>query len=322
MTPVVQVHELRKSYRSSPFSRPKVALDGVDFAVGEGECFGYLGQNGAGKTTTIKVLTGQIRADSGAATIQGRSGADPAARAALGYLPENPYFHEHLDPVEGLLLYGRLSGCDRETIRRRTAELLERVGLADAKHRRLRQFSKGMRQRFGLAAALIGAPEVLVLDEPLSGLDPLGRRLVKDLIRAERAAGRTILLSSHVLPDVQELCDRIVVLHHGRVIQGGRVQELLSHGGRMELRAEGVPAMTAEAVGRQAEQFQAAGGRLQAVLPDAELASSLAAEIHRAGGRILSLVPVAESLEEWFVRATEEVRTVPAPAAETVGALS
>jgi ABC-2 type transport system ATP-binding protein len=193
---VLEVRGLVKGFRPSPFKPKNPALRGVSFAVTEGECFGLLGQNGAGKTTTIKIATGLLRADGGAAFLLGRESGDCSARRALGYLPENPYFHEHLTPHEGLSIYGRLCGMSAAQVKELAPAMLERVGLTDAATRRLRGFSKGMRQRFGLAAALLHDPELLILDEPYTALDSDGAALLDRELRALRD-GRALLLSTH-----------------------------------------------------------------------------------------------------------------------------
>lgn len=323
MRTVLEVSDLRKRFKPG-LRKPWVeALRGVSFAVAEGECFGLLGQNGAGKTTTIKVATGLIRADRGQATLLGRPCGDAPSRRALGFLPENPYFHEHLTPREGLLVHGRLCGLDRTTIVARTPQLLERVSLTEAADRRLKSFSKGMRQRFGLAAALLHEPELLILDEPLSGLDPGGRRLVKELILEQRQLGRTVVLCSHVLADVEELCDRVVVLHRGEVVRSGTIGELLQSAPRSyELCAQSVPPALRSWIAAKATRCHETGAILTAHLPGDELGPALAAEVHRAGGRLLSLTPERESLEEWFVRlvrADAPVEPLPQAALQEVG---
>lgn len=307
MRTVLEVRQLVKGFKPGLLKPRVAALRGVSFAVEQGECFGLLGQNGAGKTTTIKIATGLLAADSGAAFLLGKESGDAAARRALGYLPENPYFHEHLTPREGLMTYGRLCGLDRATIAERTPALLERVGLSDAANRRLRGFSKGMRQRFGLAAALLHEPELLILDEPLTGLDPSGRRLVKELILEQRRLGRTVVLCSHVLADVQELCDRVVVLHRGELVRQGTIHELLESAPRsFELCAEGVPEELCTRLAAAATLFRASGGTVTACLPGSDLGPAFAAQVHAAGGRLLSLAPERESLEAWFVRFLDE----------------
>lgn len=305
MASVLEARGLVKRFRPTLFGSKVAALKGVSFAVEHGECFGLLGQNGAGKTTAIKILTGLLEPDEGEATLLGRSSRDSTARCELGYLPENPYFHEHLTPIEGLDLYGRLVGLKRAQIRQRAPALLERVGLTEAAGRRLRGFSKGMRQRFGLAAALLHDPPLLLLDEPLSGLDPAGRLLVKEVILEQRRLGRTVLLCSHVLADVQELCDRVVVLHRGEVVRSGTIHELLESAPRsFELCAEQVDEELRSRIEAAATLWRTSGDVITARLPGSELGPAFAAEVHAHGARLLSLVPERESLEEWFVRLT------------------
>jgi ABC-2 type transport system ATP-binding protein len=325
MTQVVEVDDLHKTFRPQVFGPTVQALRGVSFHVREGECFGYLGQNGAGKTTTMKVLTGLMTPTRGTATLLGRPCGDESARRELGYLPENPYFYEHLTPVEALQFYGRLSGLTAADVAARTPKLLERVRLSDAAKRRIRGFSKGMRQRFGLAAALIHEPALVMLDEPLNGLDPGGRQLVKDLILEERREGRTVFLCSHVLADVEELCDRVVVLHGGVVAREGAMHELLDtvpHS--YELTADGVPGPLVEAMRAAATLYRDVAGTITVRLPGAETGPDFAARIAAAGGRIHALVPERETLESWFVRLTSSdpagdaagATTTSAPAAE------
>lgn len=305
MGPVVSVSDLHKTFRPEVFGKPVTALRGVTFEVRAGECFGYLGQNGAGKTTTLKVLTGLMTPTRGTASLLGRPAGDAAARRELGYLPENPYFYEHLTPVEALEFYGRLSGASAADVRERTPGLLERVQIADVAKRRIGGFSKGMRQRLGLAAALIGDPPLILLDEPLSGLDPHGRHLVKDIVLSERRAGKTVFMCSHVLADVEELCDRVVVLHGGVVVRDGAIHELLdSEPKSFELCADRVPAELRARIAAASRLVREAGDKVTARLDGAAAGPELAAAIHAAGGRVLSLVPERETLESWFVRVT------------------
>ena len=281
------------------------ALRGVTFAVNDGECFGYLGQNGAGKTTTLKILTGLMTATEGEARLFGRPAGDATARRALGYLPENPYFYEHLTPMEALEFYGQLSGLTAAEVRARAPRLLERVCIEDVANRRIRGFSKGMRQRLGLAAALVAEPPLLLLDEPLSGLDPQGRHLVKEIVLEERRAGRTVFLCSHVLADVEELCDRVVVVHGGLVVKEGTIQQLLDSAPKsFELCASHVPSELRARLAAASTLFREAGDSVTARLPGAELGPEMAALVHGAGGRVQSLIPERETLESWFVRLT------------------
>ncbi len=303
MNSVVRAHDLHKTFRPQAFGKPVHALRGVSFEVAEGECFGYLGPNGAGKTTTMKVLTGLMTPTSGTVSLLGAPPSDASARSRLGYLPENPYFYEHLTPMEALSFYGTLSGVSPSDVRERAPRLLDRVQLTDAKDRRIRGFSKGMRQRFGLAAALIHEPSLLMLDEPLSGLDPAGRRLVKEIILEEREAGRTVFLCSHVLADVQELCDRVVIVHNGQIARSGTIHELLDGAPRsFELIAAGIPDDLKDEIRAAASLFREAGETVTARLPGGDSAPDFAARVHAAGGRVLALVPERETLESWFVR--------------------
>jgi len=229
--PVLEIRDLHKTFRVGFFRKRVDAVRGVSFAVREGEIFGLLGPNGAGKTTTLKVMMGLIAPTAGEIRIFGRASSDPRARRDVGFLPENPYFHEYLTPRELLEFYGRLVGLSGERIRVRRDALIEKVGLADAAGRPLRKFSKGMLQRIGLAQALVGEPRLLVLDEPMSGLDPIGRKFVADLIGDLNRAGTTVLFSSHILSDVERLCHRVVILNRGAKVAEGSLAELVGEGG-------------------------------------------------------------------------------------------
>jgi ABC-2 type transport system ATP-binding protein len=202
-------------------------VKGVSFTVRKGEIFGFLGPNGAGKTTTIKMLTGLIAPSGGEAFLFGRAVPSPEAREGIGFLPENPYVYPYLTPREFVELCGRLSGMRGALLRGRAEEVLRQVNVAYAADRQVRRLSKGMLQRTGLAAALVSDPEMLILDEPMSGLDPVGRKEVKDLIFAERDRGRTIFFSTHILSDVEAMCDRVAILREGRVVVSGALRTLL-----------------------------------------------------------------------------------------------
>ena len=224
--PVLCVKNLRKTFRDF-WGRPTVeALKGVSFSVSPGEVLGLLGPNGSGKSTTIRILLGLLQADGGTVRLFGRAPTEPAARAALGYLPEITHLHPFLTPCETLAYYGRLSGLQGAQLRTRIADLLSLTGLTHAKHRRVGTFSKGMKRRVGLAQALINAPRLLILDEPTSGLDPIATREVKELILALRARGLAILTTSHLLADVRETCSRILILDRGQTLLQGAVAEL------------------------------------------------------------------------------------------------
>ena len=224
---VMAIEGLAKTFSIGFFRKKVEAVKGLDFSVQEGEIFGLLGPNGAGKTTTLKVLMGLIRPSRGRVSIFGVDGARPDARSKVGFLPENPYFHEYLNPRELLDFYGRLYGMKKSRIAERREELLVKVGLEDAAKRPLRKFSKGMLQRIGLAQAMLPDPELLILDEPMSGLDPLGRKFVADLLADLNARGKTIVFSSHILSDVERLCRRVVILNKGVKVAEGTLEELV-----------------------------------------------------------------------------------------------
>jgi len=227
---------LRKAYRSNWTLRETVGLESLDLELKRGQVLGYLGPNGAGKTTTLKLLAGLIKPTSGQAWLFGDSIEDPSSRRHLGFLPEQPYFYDYLNGLEYLRLAGQLSGLPGHESHEQARHWLGRVGLGSRPGLRLRKYSKGMLQRLGLAAALVHRPRLLILDEPMSGLDPFGRRDVRDLILEQKAAGVTVLFSSHILPDVELLCDRVAMLSGGRLARLASVDQLrikapgLAHG--------------------------------------------------------------------------------------------
>jgi ABC-2 type transport system ATP-binding protein len=219
-TPILRVDGVTKSYRRGFLGRRGApAVRDLTLSVRRGEIYALLGHNGAGKTTTLKAVLGLVRPDGGRITIDGVDARRPDARLGVSYLPENPTFHENLTARELLDFYGRLLGLDRQQRREQGAACLERVGMADHANRRLARCSKGMRQRVGLAQALLGDPRLLILDEPQSGLDPLGRRLVRDLLESLRREGRTVVFSSHIVPDVAAVADRVATLREGRLVE-------------------------------------------------------------------------------------------------------
>lgn len=224
---MVEARNLTKIFRDF-WGRSRVrAVDGLSFTVRSGEAFGLLGPNGSGKSTTLKMLLGLLRPTRGALRVLGRSPRDVRAKARIGYLPEESYLYPFLTPEETLNFYGKLFGLSARERRNRTDELLEMVGLAHARRRPVGDFSKGMARRIGLAQALINDPDLLILDEPTSGLDPLGCRQMKDLLRALTARGKTILLTSHLLADVEDVCDRVAILYNGRPCAEGAIADLL-----------------------------------------------------------------------------------------------
>jgi len=226
--PIVEAVGLTRVFRDFWMRQKARAVDNVDFVIHEHEIFGLLGPNGSGKSTTIKMLLGLLHVSAGRLTVFGKQPDDVSVKRRIGYLPEESYMYRFLNPIETLDYYGKIFGLDRATRKRRTAELLDMVGLTQVAHRAVGEFSKGMTRRLGLAQALVNDPEFLVLDEPTSGLDPIGTRQVKDLLIELGRRGKTILLSSHLLADVEDVCDRMVVLYGGKIRAQGTVDQLLS----------------------------------------------------------------------------------------------
>ncbi|MBA3963181.1 MAG: ABC transporter ATP-binding protein [Chthoniobacterales bacterium] len=233
--PAVAVRSLTKVF-PIPFRRTKlVAVRGLDLEVAPGQVYGLLGPNGSGKSTTLKIILGLVSPTSGSTAIFGRDSREVGSREAVGFLPENPYFYKYLTGAETLRFYGKLCGLRGSALKNRVEELLHLVGLQDARDRRLGGYSKGMLQRIGLAQALLQEPRLVVLDEPTAGVDPAGSRDIRDLILDLKRRGITVLLSSHLLAQVQEICDRVGILAHGLLVREGRVEDLLAIEDQTEL---------------------------------------------------------------------------------------
>jgi len=229
----ISFKNLQKSFKYG-FNKRQNVLKSISLDIKEGEVFGFLGPNGAGKSTAINITLGFIKADDGEVLINGISSRDPASRKLLGYLPEHPNFSEYLTASELLEFSGLASGVDSREIGKRLDAILKRMELLPFKHRLAKTFSKGMKQRIGLAIALIGNPPILILDEPMSGLDPMGRKLVTDLIFELKGEGKTVFFSTHILNDVETLCDRIAVLHEGNILFCGATPDLISNSLNLE----------------------------------------------------------------------------------------
>jgi ABC-2 type transport system ATP-binding protein len=301
--PALVAHDLGKTYRLGLRMRLVEALSGLELKVDEGSIYGFVGPNGAGKSTTIKILVGLIAATSGSASIFGHDIAEPQARRVVGYLPENPSFHDFLRPLEALELLGRLSGMSGPPLRRRCEELLELVGLAHARDLTVRKFSKGMVQRLGLAQAIVHDPPLLILDEPMSGLDPIGRKDVRDLIFELRRRGKTIFFSTHILGDVEVVCDRVGMLLRGKLVAEGPLHRLLDGSIRaVELRCEGLASELASRLERDAIRVTATPDGNTYTFRDVSSANAAAGEVLRGGGRVVALQPIRETLEESFMR--------------------
>ena len=292
---VVETRRLTKIYRDFWGRQKKVALRALNLQIYRGEIFGLLGPNGSGKTTTIKLLLGLLFPTDGEAIVFNEPAAEVRKNERIGYLPEESYLYRFLTAEETLDFYGRLFNLSPQVRRERAAKLIDSVGLSADKKRILKEYSKGMRQRIGLAQALINDPELVILDEPTSGLDPLGTRWMKDLIVGLRNQGKTILLCSHRLDDVQDVCDRIAILHEGELQELGEVAVLLQDANRLEVQASGVPLKE-------------------------ELRRELEEVLRRHGGRLETYGHPTTTLEDLFLRIVEESKAHPGrrylPAAE------
>lgn len=231
---MVIIDNISKTFREGLSGRKVQALTDLSLQVSRGEVFGFLGPNGAGKSTTIKVLLNLIRPDTGNAALLGHDVRHPAVRKKVGFLPENPYFYDYLTAEELLWFGGRTSGMEKQTLKIRVPQLLKRIGLHSASRRHLRSYSKGMVQRAGLALALVHDPEVVILDEPMSGLDPLGRKMVGDLILELKEQGKTVFFSSHILNDIERFCDRIGIIAEGRLLFTGNLADAVPPGETLE----------------------------------------------------------------------------------------
>jgi ABC-2 type transport system ATP-binding protein len=308
MEPVIHVEGLCKDYRVGFWGRRVTVLRDLTLEVQAGETYGYLGPNGAGKSTTIKLLLGLIQFTAGSGQVLGCPIGNPISRQQIGFLPENPSFYEYLTGEEFLTYCGRLLGMPRGRLRDQVPALLDEVGLGRAARQQIRKFSKGMVQRLGLAQALLGDPKLLILDEPMSGLDPIGRKEIRDLILRQRAAGRTVFFSTHILPDVEMICDRVGILVGGRLVKSGPIHELLGEElESIEITVTSVPPAVLSEVERLAlSPALVQKGRVMFRLRgETEMETALAILVG-AKSRVLSVVPHRRSLEEIFLEATRE----------------
>ena len=277
-----------------------VAVDHLDLEVMEGEIFGFLGPNGAGKTTTIKMLLGLIFPDEGKAEVLGFPAGAQEMRRIVSYLPENPYFYDHLTGGELLDFFGRIFGLSAAERKKRVDELLDLVGLKNDKSKQLKQYSKGMQQRIGIAQSLINDPRLLILDEPTSGLDPVAHIEIRKLIESIRDQGKTVFLCSHQLTDVELVCDRVCILNYGKLMRAGRVEDLVAEG-RTEITATGVPEAVAIKLKAMASTMNSDNGKLMVTCSDGDVVNEMVDLVRGAKGKILSVVPLKRSLEDVFV---------------------
>ena len=308
MNAIVEIDNLTKDYEVGFWRKRKVrALDGLSLTVNQGEIFGFLGANGAGKTTTLKLLMRLIFPTDGSARILGHDIADVSMHSRIGYLPENPYFYEYLTALEFLNFCGQIFGFPKVDRLNRAKELLSRVKLGESKwNTQLRKFSKGMLQRVGLAQALINDPEVVFLDEPMSGLDPIGRREVRDLIAALRQEGKTVFMCSHILSDIEVLCDRVAILRSGRLAHVGYLDEL-----RQQVAGRNLVEVVVSGIDEARLRPHLPGGNnflvastpagLRIELADEQHVDSVIVALRKAGGKLVSVQPLRQSLEELFL---------------------
>jgi ABC-2 type transport system ATP-binding protein len=298
-------YELTKDYAVGFWrKRPYRALDALTLEVEPGEVFGFLGPNGAGKTTTLKLLMQLVFPTGGRAELLGKPVGDRDAKRRIGYLPENPYFYDHLTAEELLVYFAGLFGYRGADRRARVERLLDEVGLGGERRLQLRKFSKGMLQRVGIAQALINDPELVIFDEPMSGLDPLGRRDVRSLILKLRDRGCTVFFSSHVLSDAEALCNRVAILARGRLMTTGRLSEMLAfqiRGWDLVVSGVGEP-LRASLAARASNVTKLGEGRYHVELTDTHPPERVLSEIAAAGASLVSLNPIRDTLEDVFVK--------------------
>jgi ABC-2 type transport system ATP-binding protein len=300
---VLSTSSLSKTY-VKPFSGKKVvAVRGVSFEVHRGEIFGFLGPNGAGKTTTIKMLTGLIAPTSGEMRIFGVDAPSPDVMGRVGFLPENPYVYPYLTAREFVTLCGRLSGLSGADLAKKVVHVIERVGIGYAIDRPARALSKGMLQRAALAAAIVHDPDLLILDEPMSGLDPVGRKEVRDIVLEERQRGRTVFFSSHILSDVEMMCDRVCILRRGEVVVAGALRDLLHEDKRRsEVTLAGASEGLVAEIGDLAQGIHRAGDTLVMEIAGESALRQVIEKALAAGAQLQSVTPKRETLEDLFVR--------------------
>lgn len=292
----IETENLRKEFGA------KVAVKGLTLAVQRGEVFGFLGPNGAGKTTAMKMLLGLSLPTSGRATVLGRPLGDVAVRRAVGFLPEHFRFHDWLTATEFLQVHGRLYGMSSAHLRQRVPALLELVGLADHRDKRLRAFSKGMLQRIGLAQALLNDPELIFLDEPTSGLDPFGRVLVRDIIREQRRRGATVFLNSHLLSEVEITCDRVVFIKHGEVLETKQLNSGANETVHIAIRAAHVTAELLSGLASRVGPIEVEGDTLKFHVCSEAVVPEITRYLVTHGVDIYEITPQRLSLEQWFIK--------------------
>jgi ABC-2 type transport system ATP-binding protein len=306
--PAIEILGLEKTYSVGFWrKRPKRALHPLSFNVEDGEIFGFLGPNGAGKTTTLRLLMGLVFPTAGSARILGREWTDPSVKAQIGFLPEQPYFYDYLTAHELLEYYGQLSGVPAKERKQRVEKVMDQVGLRDVKGVQLRKFSKGMLQRVGIGQAILHDPKLVFFDEPMSGLDPMGRREVRDLMEQLKHEGKTVFFSTHILSDAEALCDRVAIIHKGELRGVGRVEDLTSSvQGKVEVTWQGtqVPA-SIKALGAECH---VTADRVRAIISETQQDAAIDA-LRRDRQLLVSITPVRTSLEAYFVEKLRRAET-------------
>lgn len=299
MAQALKIEDLHKSFRVGFIPKKKKILKGISLAVEEGEIFGYLGPNGAGKTTTLKCVLGLIFPEKGKIELFNLPHLSLQAKERIGFLPENPYFYEHLTASEFLHFYGELFPLKKSEIAKKTEELLNLVGLEKWANLPLRKFSRGMLQRIGIAQALINEPALVLLDEPLGGLDPLGRKEIRDIIVGLKKEGKTVFLSSHILQDIEMICDRVAIIVNGEIISQGALEDLVSEKIYFtEVILSGVETTELKDLG---ECFSVHGGKTLLKIFEEESIEKILNLVQGKNGKIHSLIPRTETLEDLFV---------------------
>jgi len=300
---VIKTENLTKVFKVGFQGKKITALSDLNLNVHQGEIFGFLGPNGAGKTTTIKILMGLIYPTSGNALLFGRPAGETKIKERIGFLPEQPYFYDYLTAAEFLTFYGRLFGIPGGELRSRMEALLPMVGLSHARDIQLRKFSKGMLQRVGIAQALINYPDLVVLDEPMSGLDPVGRKEVRDMILRLRDEGKTVFFSSHIIPDVELICNRVGILLKGKLVNVGKLNEILEARVKyVEIVAQGGEESLPGSLRQMGASVYEASDQMSIRIPDESQIDGVLDRIREAKGKIVSVIPQKETLEEHFMK--------------------
>ncbi len=311
---ILELHAVQKSFRSGFLGIRTPVLKGLDHSVEAGEVYGFLGHNGAGKSTTMKVILGLLKPDAGRIVVFGKEGAGRETRARIGYLGEEVGLYPHVNAVEALTLVGELCGMSRSQTRTRAHDLIEQVGLSDKRAVKIKHYSKGMRQRLGIATALMNDPELLLLDEPYSGLDPIGRKHLRELLVDLKRQGKTILMSSHIVPDVEAVCDRVGILSGGKLARLMNLHEVYAgETGEVEVTIAGVDRRRLQAVDYGGtELFSKEGLMILRCAGDRKL-QNLIADVYSSQGHVIEVKPLRTRLEDVFVDAVREARAGEAP---------